>query len=264
MSCVVPHSPAAALFYAQSSQKAAALFRLAERLDKGHLYEGQIRTLRALMSDERSVWYRFTDDLFKKCKPRAACGGLRRAFCSTPASRGAPRRARRNEGTGCRIPWAILMDPTSGLQPQLRRLWARAVRKQRQPLLRANGLHLPPGQAAGGPFLPLFGRGAARARKADLLRLCRAHGDCYFLSFTNGTLADEAFCDELARVGNLTLAFSIEGDEGVDGPAARPGSVPRRDRPDGPHARARCSSGTPPVTTAAIRITSARMRLSTT
>ncbi len=49
-------------------------------------------------------------------------------------------------------------------------------------------------------------------RKADLLRLCRAHRDSYFLSFTNGTLA-EAFCDELARGGNLTLAFSIEGDE---------------------------------------------------
>lgn len=37
--------------------------------------------------------------------------------------------------------------------------------------------------------------------------------DCVFLSFTNGTLVDEAFAKEMRRVGNFALAFSIEGWE---------------------------------------------------
>jgi hypothetical protein len=39
-------------------------------------------------------------------------------------------------------------------------------------------------------------------RKADLLKLCRLHPDCEFSAFTNGTLVDEAFCKEMAEVGN--------------------------------------------------------------
>ena len=44
------------------------------------------------------------------------------------------------------------------------------------------------------------------------MRLCEAHQDCVFLSFTNGTLVDQAFCDEVLRVRNFIPAFSVEGD----------------------------------------------------
>ena len=50
-------------------------------------------------------------------------------------------------------------------------------------------------------------------RKKDLIRLAENHPDCAFLAFTNGTLVDEEFADELKRVGNFGLAFSIEGSE---------------------------------------------------
>jgi len=43
--------------------------------------------------------------------------------------------------------------------------------------------------------------------------LCEAHQDCFFFSFTNGTLVDDELCEEMRRVGNFSLAFSIEGDE---------------------------------------------------
>lgn len=43
--------------------------------------------------------------------------------------------------------------------------------------------------------------------------MCEKHSDCIFLSFTNGTLIDEAFADEMLRVGNFVPAISIEGDE---------------------------------------------------
>ena len=39
------------------------------------------------------------------------------------------------------------------------------------------------------------------------------HPDCAFLAFTNGTLFDEAFADEILRVKNFVPAISIEGFE---------------------------------------------------
>lgn len=48
-------------------------------------------------------------------------------------------------------------------------------------------------------------------RKSDLIALAEKHQDCAFLAFTNGTLVDQHFAQELVRVGNFVLAFSIEG-----------------------------------------------------
>ena len=45
------------------------------------------------------------------------------------------------------------------------------------------------------------------------MRLCRENPDCIFMSFTNGTLIDDSFADEIGEVGNFLPAFSIEGYE---------------------------------------------------
>jgi MoaA/NifB/PqqE/SkfB family radical SAM enzyme len=50
-------------------------------------------------------------------------------------------------------------------------------------------------------------------RKKDLIRLCEKHNDCVFLSFTNGTLIDESFTEEMLRVKNFVPAISLEGFE---------------------------------------------------
>lgn len=50
-------------------------------------------------------------------------------------------------------------------------------------------------------------------RKKDLIALCEKHSDCQFLSFTNATLIDEEFADEMLRVKNFIPAISIEGFE---------------------------------------------------
>ena len=50
-------------------------------------------------------------------------------------------------------------------------------------------------------------------RKKDIIRLCEDHPDCVFSAFTNGTLIDEAFAEEMLRVKNFVPATSIEGFE---------------------------------------------------
>ncbi len=55
--------------------------------------------------------------------------------------------------------------------------------------------------------------GEPLVRKKDLIKLCEMHPDCVFLSFTNGTLIDEAFCRDMIRVKNFVPAISAEGFE---------------------------------------------------
>lgn len=50
-------------------------------------------------------------------------------------------------------------------------------------------------------------------RKNDIIELAANNQDCVFLIYTNATLVDQKFCDDLKRVGNVALAMSIEGTE---------------------------------------------------
>ena len=59
----------------------------------------------------------------------------------------------------------------------------------------------------------IYTGGEPLVRKNDLIKLCKKHSDCVFLSFTNATLIDEAFADEMLRVGNFVPAISLEGFE---------------------------------------------------
>jgi MoaA/NifB/PqqE/SkfB family radical SAM enzyme len=59
----------------------------------------------------------------------------------------------------------------------------------------------------------LYSGGEPLVRKKDIIRLCEKHSDCMFAAFTNGTLIDEAFADEMLRVKNFIPAISVEGFE---------------------------------------------------
>ena len=47
--------------------------------------------------------------------------------------------------------------------------------------------------------------------KDELLGLFRKYNDMFFLTYTNGTLLDRATCREIARLGNVAPAISVEG-----------------------------------------------------
>lgn len=48
-----------------------------------------------------------------------------------------------------------------------------------------------------GVYMYIYTGGEPLVRKDDLIRLCEKHSDCVFLCFTNGTLIDESFADEM-------------------------------------------------------------------
>jgi MoaA/NifB/PqqE/SkfB family radical SAM enzyme len=116
------------------------------------------------------------------------------------------------EKYGCNIPMAILLDPTSACNLKCTGCWAAEYgNKLNMTYEELDGI-IRQGKELG-TYLYLYSGGEPLVRKEDLLRLCDAHPDCQFGAFTNGTLIDEPFVDELYRVKNFVPIISVEGFE---------------------------------------------------
>ncbi len=110
------------------------------------------------------------------------------------------------------VPWAVLMDPTTACNMDCIGCWAAEYEKGDSLSYELMDRIINEGKEIG-TYVYIFSGGEPLIRKKDIIRLCEAHNDCYFLAFTNGTLVDDAFAKEISRVGNFALAFSIEGFE---------------------------------------------------
>ncbi|MCD7820695.1 MAG: radical SAM protein [Clostridiales bacterium] len=113
---------------------------------------------------------------------------------------------------GCNVPWAMLVDPTSACNLHCTGCWAAEYGNRLNLSLEDLDSIVSQGKALG-TYMYLFTGGEPLVRKKDIIKLCEMHPDCEFLSFTNGTLIDEEFCQEMLRVKNFVPAFSLEGFE---------------------------------------------------
>lgn len=113
---------------------------------------------------------------------------------------------------GCNIPWAILLDPTSACNLHCTGCWAAEYGNKLNLSLEEIDSIVEQGKKLG-VYMYIYTGGEPLVRKADLIKICEKHNDCVFLTFTNGTLIDEKFADEMLRVKNLVPAISLEGDE---------------------------------------------------
>ena len=117
----------------------------------------------------------------------------------------------------CNIPWAILLDPTSACNLHCTGCWAAEYGHKLNLSYDEIDSIITQGKEMGVYFY-IYTGGEPLVRKEDLIKICRKHNDCVFLSFTNGTLIDEAFADQMLEVGNFVPAISIEGfEEATDG-----------------------------------------------
>jgi MoaA/NifB/PqqE/SkfB family radical SAM enzyme len=192
-------------------EKLPVMIDLAEKLDRGHLHGPQISMMRTALTDKNSVWYKFTERLFEEVEPKCI-SKLLECFFINATLEGGTKNQEVEKKYDCNVPWAILMDPTSACNLQCVGCWAAQYGAKHNLSYETLDSICRQGKGIGIHFY-IFSGGEPLMRKADIIRLCDAHPDCYFFAFTNGTLVDEEFCSEVARVGNFTLAFSIEGDE---------------------------------------------------
>jgi len=192
-------------------QKLPKMFDVAEKLDRGHLHASQIAAMRKWLLDENSVWHTFARKLMDEVDRNCLRKFLECFIVNANLGR-AERVHELMEKYDCNIPWAILMDPTSACNLHCTGCWAAQYGNKNNLSYETLDSICRQGKELGIYFY-IFSGGEPLVRKNDIIKLCEAHNDCYFFAFTNGTLVDDKLCEDMQRVGNFALAFSIEGDE---------------------------------------------------
>mgnify|MGYP000606507178 FL=1 len=170
-------------------------------------YEG---AKKMIMNPEHK-WMRYVNRLLDETDPHVAKMtalnlGYQAAFAGTKKIR------KMREVEQCNIPWLILMDPTSACNLRCTGCWAAEYGHKLNLSFEEMDSIVTQGKELGIYFYMMTG-GEPLVRKADIIKLCEKHNDCAFHCYTNGTLVDQAFCDDMKRVGNLSLSISLEGFE---------------------------------------------------
>jgi MoaA/NifB/PqqE/SkfB family radical SAM enzyme len=186
------------------------LMEWTDRLAPQYMLKSQRDTIRRIVNDPDSAWYRYILSLWSDIDDDCRATFFNN-FIINASVIGGQRQEKAREEHDCNIPWAILLDPTSVCNLSCTGCWAAEY---------GNGLHMSLEELDSiitqgkdlGIHMYLFSGGEPLVRKHDIIHLCEKHDDCMFLAFTNGTLIDEAFADEMLRIKNFAPAISIEGD----------------------------------------------------
>ncbi|RJE46660.1 MULTISPECIES: radical SAM protein [unclassified Dehalobacter] len=182
-----------------------------DRFDKKETMKGQLNAVRKVIEDKDNNWYKLILSMWTDVDP-----GVRKAFFNNFILNenfiGFPIQEVNKEKYDCNIPWAILMDPTSACNLQCTGCWAAEYGNKMSMSYETLDSIIRQGKELGVYFF-VYSGGEPLVRKKDIIRLCEKHSDCEFLAFTNGTLIDEEFADEMLRVKNFVPAISIEGFE---------------------------------------------------
>ena len=190
------------------------LVDLTERYMGSHFDSKNYEAARCMIKDPESKWMKYINRLLDEVDPyvirqSALNLGYEAGLYGTKTIR------EMRKKYDCNIPWLILMDPTSACNLHCTGCWAAEY---------GNRLNLTFDELDGiitqgkelGIYFYMYTGGEPLVRKADIIKLCEKHNDCAFHAFTNGTLVDEAFCEDMRRVGNLSLSISLEGFEEVN------------------------------------------------
>jgi len=161
--------------------------------------------------EDRNNWYQFILRLYDQLDPEVRKVIFRNLLINASLSGSALQNAN-VEKYGCNIPWAILLDPTSACNFKCTGCWAAEYGHQFNLSLDTIDSIVRQGKELG-TYMYIYTGGEPLVRKADLIRICEMHPDCEFLSFTNGSLIDEQFCQDMLRVKNFVPAISLEGFE---------------------------------------------------
>ena len=191
--------------------KLPKMLNLAEKIDQGHLHEKEINGIRKILNDKNGNWYKFIEGISADIDPKCLQKVIE-CFMINASLKGEAKARAVEKKYNMNVPWTILVDPTSACNLHCTGCWAAEYGNKNNlsyetlDSLVNQGVDL-------GIYFYIFSGGEPLIRKDDIIRLCKAHQDCYFFSFTNGTLVDDQFCKQMLEVGNFSVAFSIEGNE---------------------------------------------------
>ena len=181
------------------------------KFDKHGNVSSQVNQFKKVMADPTNNWCQLIRKVWDNYDE-----GVRKKFFENfivyATVIGRDRRKAVIEENDCNVPWAILLDPTSACNLRCTGCWAAEYGYKLNLSYETIDNIIEQGKAMG-TYMYIYTGGEPLVRKHDLIKICEKHQDCYFLSFTNGTLIDEEFANDMLRVQNFIPAISLEGFE---------------------------------------------------
>lgn len=182
-----------------------------DRFDRHDAIKTQREVFHRILADPSNNWYKLILSVWDDIDPEVRKTFFQN-FIVTTTMAGSERRKKAMERYGCNIPWAILMDPTSACNLKCVGCWAAEYGNKLNMDLETLDSIITQGKELG-TYMYIYSGGEPLVRKKDIITLCERHSECMFLAFTNATLIDEEFADEMLRVKNFVPAISVEGFE---------------------------------------------------
>lgn len=185
------------------------LMNLVDKVMPEGWYGSQRKVIREQI-DEKGVWYDYIMKLYDLDADVRQT--VFKNFIFNASLNGSTKQEELSEKYNCNIPWAVLLDPTSACNLHCTGCWAAEYGHQLNLSLDDIDSIIRQGKELG-TYMYIYTGGEPLTRKKDVIKICEIHPDCAFLSFTNGTLIDEEFCQDMLRVKNFVPAISLEGFE---------------------------------------------------
>lgn len=174
-------------------------------------FANQRAAIRKAISDPSDPYYPYVRHILNDVDPEIVKTLIVNFFINGNLV-GGPIQEELRQKYNCNIPWAILLDPTSACNLHCTGCWAAEYGNKLNLSYDEIDDIIKQGKEMGVYFY-IYTGGEPLVRKDDLIRLCEKHDDCVFMAFTNGTLIDEAFADEMLRVKNFVPSISLEGSK---------------------------------------------------
>ena len=201
--------------YKDPDKNMRKLMDWADKFSKGE-FEAPRREIRRAIDEPNHPYHAYLHKIFSEVDPHVAKTLITNFFINAVLD-GWKTEEECRKKYDCNIPWAILLDPTSACNLHCTGCWAAEYGHKLNLTYDEIDDIICQGKELG-IYMYIYTGGEPLVRKEDLIRLCEKHSDCVFLCFTNATLIDEKFADEMLRVGNFVPAISLEGfEEATDG-----------------------------------------------
>ena len=181
----------------------------AERFFGKNIKKESLDNVREAIKDPNNRWFNFINRVVDETHPNvlktmALNLGYEAFFRGT-------RQIRANRDKyNCNIPWLILFDPTNACNMHCAGCWSGTYGHKSNLSFEDMDKIVTQGKELG-VYLYMLTGGEPLVRKKDVLRLAEKHNDVEFAIYSNSTLVDDAFCQEVVRLGNITFQLSIEG-----------------------------------------------------
>ncbi len=187
------------------------LLDIADKVAKEAHHKQNISNVRRVLKDKEGNWHKYAERLLNQTHPNIR-ERLAVNFFLNASLLGIPRQNEVSSRLGVSVPFTILIDPTERCNLKCTGCWAGDYPREAELDIDVLDRVLTEAEALGIYFIVLSG-GEPLMRKDDIITLAGKHQNQCFHIFTNGTLIDKEFAENLVRVGNVTFAISVEGME---------------------------------------------------